>query len=47
MIQGAQTGVLWQPRRVGWGGRWDRVKREETYVSLWLIHDKNQYNIAK
>ena len=35
MSQGTQTGALYQPRGVGWGGRF---KREGTYVHLWLIH---------
>ena len=35
MTQGAQTGVLLQPREVGWGGTF---KREGTHVYLWLIH---------
>ena len=33
MAQETQTGALYQPRRVGWGGRW-----EEICVYLWLIH---------
>ena len=36
MMQGAQPSALWQPRGVGWGGRWEgRVKRAGTH--LWLI----------
>ena len=35
VTQGAHTGALWQPRGVGWGGRF---KREGTYVYLWLSH---------
>ena len=31
----AQPGALWQPRGLGWGGRF---RREGTYASLWLIH---------
>ena len=23
MAQGTQTGVLWQSRSLGWGGRWE------------------------
>jgi len=39
MMQGAQPGVLGQPRGVGWAGRWvGRFKRDRTYVYLWLIH---------
>ena len=35
MAQKTQTGALFQPRGVGWGGRF---KREEIYVYLWLIN---------
>ena len=35
VTQRAQTGALWQPRGVGWGGRF---KTEGTYIYLWLIH---------
>ena len=35
MAQETQTGALYQPREVGWGGRF---KREDIYVYLWLIH---------
>ena len=35
MTQGTQTGALYQPRGVRWGGRF---KREGTYVYLWLMH---------
>ena len=35
------SGALWEPRRMGWSGRWEvggSFKREGTYVHLWLIH---------
>ena len=35
VAQETQTGALYQPRGVGWGGRF---KREGMYVYLWLIH---------
>jgi len=35
MAQESQTGALYQPRSVGWGGRF---KREGIYVHLWLVH---------
>ena len=35
MSQGSQTGALYQPRGVGWGGR---LKREGKYAYIWLIH---------
>ena len=34
MAQETQTGALYQPRWVGWGGR---LYRDGTYVYLWLI----------
>ena len=49
--QGAQTGALWQPRGVGWGGKWERDSRGRqhmyTYDWFMLMHDRNQYNIVK
>ena len=47
MGQETQTGALYQPRGVGWGGSF---KREGIYVYLWLIHvevDRKQQNAAK
>ena len=39
MAQETQTGALYQPRGVGWGGRCEwSFKREGIYVYLWLIH---------
>ena len=39
MSQETQTGALYQPRGVGWGREMGgRVKREGTFVYLWLIH---------
>ena len=35
MSQRTQTGALYQPGGVGWGGRF---KRERIHVYLWLIH---------
>ena len=38
MAQEPQTGALYQPSGVGWGGEMGgRFKREGTYVYLWLI----------
>ena len=28
MFQETQTGALYQPRGVGWGGRWEEVQEE-------------------
>ena len=38
MSQETQTGALYQPRGVGWGGRWEGVSYGGVYVYLWLIH---------
>ena len=42
MSQEIHTGALYQPRRMGWGGRWEREGREVQeggdIVYLWLIH---------
>ena len=35
MVKEAETGAVYPPRGVGWGGRF---RREEIYVYLWLIH---------
>ena len=32
LTQETQTGALYQPRGVGWGGRWERFKREGIYL---------------
>ena len=38
MPQETQTGALYLPRGVGWGGKWrGGFKREETRVYVWLI----------
>ena len=39
MSQETETGALYQPRGVGWGGRWEggRFNLEGIYVYLWLI----------
>ena len=37
MAQETQTGTLYQPRGVGWGGRREGVSKG-IYVYLWLIH---------
>ena len=52
MSQETQTGAWYQPREMGWGGRWEggRFKREGIYVHLWLIHveiDREQQNSTK
>ena len=35
---GTQTGALYQPRMVGWGGIGGKFKSEGTYIYLGLIH---------
>ena len=47
---GNSTGPLWQPRGVGWGGRWEGGSRGSghTYPYDWsvLMYRRNQHNIA-
>ena len=39
MSQETQTGALYQPRGMGWGGRWEEVQKGgDIPVYLWLIH---------
>ena len=41
MTQGTQIGLFDNLERVGWGWMWEmggRLKKEGTYVYLWLIH---------
>ena len=38
MAEETQTGALYQPRGVGWGGKWQKGSRGRGYVYLWLIH---------
>ena len=32
MVQETQTGALYQPRGVGWAGRWERVSKGRGYM---------------
>ena len=52
MAQGMQTGALsYQPRGVGWGGRWDGSwrGRGHMYTHGWLMlrFDRKQQNSVK
>ena len=51
MTQGTQTGVLYQPRGVGWGGRWEGGSRGRgqmyTYGWFMLMSDRKQQNSVK
>ena len=40
MAQETQTGALYQPRGVGWGGKWEGGLKERVfiYIYLWLSH---------
>ena len=38
MAQETQTGALYQPRDVGWVGKWEGGSKGRGYVYLWLIH---------
>ena len=45
------NGALWQPRGMGWGGRWEGLTRETGYMYTYgwfmLIYGRNQHNIVK
>ena len=45
--QETQTGALYQPGGVGWGGSWGSFKREGTYVHLRLIHNEVSQKTTK
>ena len=51
MAQETQTGALYQPRMVGWGGRWEGVSKGRgymyTYGSFMLRYDRKQQNSLK
>ena len=38
MAQETQIGALYQPREVGWGGRWEGVSRGRGYVHIERLH---------
>ena len=47
-MQGAQPSALWQPRGVGWGGRWERGSRGQGMCILvvgswWCMAETSQY----
>ena len=35
ITQETQTGALWQPREVGWGGRWEGGLRGRGHMSIY------------
>ena len=49
MSQGTQTGALYQPRGVGWGGRWEGHSRGrghmDTYGWFMLSFDRKQNSL--
>ena len=51
MTWGVRPSALWQPRRVGWGGRWEGGSRGRghmyTYGWFMLMYGRNQHNIVK
>ena len=38
MAQEIQTGPLYQPREVGWGGRWEGSSKGREFMYLWVIN---------
>ena len=51
MAQKTQTGALYQPREVGWGGRWEGGSKGRghmyTYGWFMLRFDRKQQNSVK
>ena len=48
MAQETQTGALYQPRGVGWGGRWEGGPKWREYMyTLWLINVEVQQKTTK
>ena len=51
MAQETQTGALYQPRAVGWGGKWEGVSKGRGYMYAYgwfmLRFDRNQQNFVK
>ena len=51
MVQETQTGALYQPREVGWEGRWEGTSKGRecmyTYVLFVLKFDRKQQNYIK
>ena len=49
--QETQTGALYQPRKVGWGGRWERGSKGRGYMYTYdwfmLKFDRKQQNSIK
>ena len=51
MSQGTQTGALYQPTVVGWGGRWEGGSKGRVYMYTYswfmLRFDRKQWNSVK
>ena len=51
MFQETQTAALYQPRRVGWGGRWEEGSKGRGYMYTYgwftLRFDRKQENSVK
>ena len=51
MAQETQTGSLYQPRMVGWGGKWEGVSKGRGYMYTydWFMFsfDRKQQNSVK
>ena len=50
MAQETQIGALYQPRKVGWEGRWEGGSKGGDLCIPWLIHvmfDRKQQNSVK
>ena len=53
MAQETQTGALYQPRGVGWGGRWEGGSKGRGYIYIYtygwfmLRFDRKKQNFVK
>ena len=51
MVQETQTGALYQPRGIGWGGRWEEISKGRGYMYTYgwfmLRFDRKQLNSVK
>jgi len=41
MSQETQIGALYQPREVGWGGRWERDSKGRFYIYIYINGEGN------
>ena len=47
MTQETQTGALYQPREVGWGGRWEGVSKGKEYICIPMAHSEKLHSVGQ